>query len=53
MSRSSSTQLGGLGPDQADRCRPSAALLRAVLLSLWLTTGGLVAWAWIAAAPRS
>jgi Protein of unknown function (DUF2892) len=49
MSRSSSTQLGGLGPIERIVRIVGGGLLAAFALNLWLTTGGLVAWAWLAA----
>ena len=50
MSPTKSTRLGGLGPVERVIRVVGGGLLAIIALSLWLTSSGLAAWAWIGAA---
>ena len=50
MSPTTSTRLGGLGPVERVIRVVGGGLLAIIALSLWLTSSGLAAWAWIGAA---
>lgn len=50
MTRTPPTRLGGLGPVERLVRVIGGGLLAVVAVSLWLTSSGLAAWAWIGAA---
>lgn len=50
MSETASTSRGRLGPIERIGRIVGGVLLAVFTVNLWLTTGGLVAWAWFAAA---
>ena len=50
MAPTTSTRLGGLGPVERVIRVVGGGLLATIALSLWLTSSGLAAWAWIGAA---
>ena len=50
MSPTNSTRLGGLGTVERVIRVVGGGLLAIIALSLWLTSSGLAAWAWIGAA---
>ena len=50
MTHTTSTRLGGLGPIERAIRIVGGGLLGLLAISLWLTTAGLLAWAWFAVA---
>lgn len=50
MTHTTSTRLGGLGPIERAIRILGGGLLGLLTISLWLTTAGLLAWAWFAVA---
>ncbi len=50
MSRAIDPRRGGLGPIERAVRIVGGGLLALIGLNLWLTTGGLIAWAWFGAA---